>query len=316
MPRNIEIKARVASLALLEPRVAAIATEGPTPIAQDDTFFNCPNGRLKLRQFSAEAGELIFYQRADAGGPKTSFYVRTPTQDPAGLREALTLAHGVVGRVVKARTLYLVGRTRVHLDRVQDLGEFMELEVVLADDEAESAGAAEADALMRALGIAQADCIAGAYLDLLAAGQQDAKSPNTTMAKGSANHVPLRLQPGDDLRGQLTELAREQACGFVVAGIGSLQDARLRLADAAEATRIAGPVEILSLSGSLAENGVHLHMSIADASGRVTGGHVLAGNIVRTTAEVLLAPTSEYSLRREPDVATGFEELVVQQRKS
>lgn len=306
MPRNIEIKARVASLADLEPRVAAIATEGPTPIAQDDTFFNCPNGRLKLREFSAESGELIFYQRADDGGPKTSFYVRTPTRDPAGLREALTLAWGASGRVVKARTLYLVGRTRVHLDRVQGLGEFMELEVVLADDEAESAGALEAANLMQTLGIAREDCLSGAYLDLL---QPPAKS---RALAPPATVIPLRLHPGEDLRARLTQLAREQGAGFVLSGIGSLGDANLRLADAREGVRIAGPVEILSLSGSLAENGVHLHMSVADAQGRVTGGHVLAGNIVRTTAEVLLAPTSEYSLRRERDADTGFEELVVQ----
>lgn len=314
MPRNIEIKARVASLATLEPRVAAIATQGPTPIAQDDTFFRCANGRLKLREFADGTGELIFYQRADEGGPKTSFYVRTPTRDPAGLREALTLANGIVGRVVKARTLYLVGRTRVHLDRVQELGEFMELEVVLEDDEPEAAGMAEADALMRTLGIAAEDCISGAYLDLLSAQASTTARPTQADLAGHAS-IPLRLQPGDDLRLRLTELAREQGCGFVVAGIGSLKDARLRLADADAATVIPGPVEILSLSGSLAENGVHLHMSVADAAGRVTGGHVLAGNIVRTTAEVLLAPISEYSLRRAADAATGYDELVVSPRK-
>ncbi|GAP34766.1 class IV adenylate cyclase [Piscinibacter sakaiensis] len=169
MPRNIEIKARVADLDALEARVAPLADAGPTPIAQDDSFFACPNGRLKLRAFSAEAGELIFYRRADSAGPKASHYVRSPSAAPDSLREALAQALGPAGRVVKQRRLYLVGRTRVHLDRVEGLGSFMELEVVLRDDEPEAAGVAEAQALMARLGIAPEQLVEGAYVDLLAA---------------------------------------------------------------------------------------------------------------------------------------------------
>jgi adenylate cyclase class IV len=127
--RNIEIKARVADISELAEKVARLATEGPIVLQQDDTFFRCPVGRLKLRTFSAGEGELIFYQRADQVGPKESFYVLSPTRSPHTLREALTLAHGQVGRVVKERTLFLVGRTRVHLDAVQGLGSFVEIEV-------------------------------------------------------------------------------------------------------------------------------------------------------------------------------------------
>ena len=90
MARNVEIKARIDSLDALAARVAPLADQGPFEIAQDDTFFRCAQGRLKLRAFSASEGELIFYRRADAAGPKESFYLRTPTADPAGLREALT----------------------------------------------------------------------------------------------------------------------------------------------------------------------------------------------------------------------------------
>ncbi len=169
MPRNIEIKARVADLPALALRVAALATQGPTLIAQDDSFFHCATGRLKLREFSAFDGELIFYQRANSTGPKTSFYVRSPTASPATLREALILSNGLLGRVVKQRTLYLVGRTRVHLDEVAGLGTFMELEVVLRDDENAEAGVAEAQAMMTQLGIAAPDLLQGAYLDLLTA---------------------------------------------------------------------------------------------------------------------------------------------------
>jgi predicted adenylyl cyclase CyaB len=169
MARNIEIKARVADMAALTARAAAIADSGPVEIPQDDTFFHCDNGRLKLRVFEDGHGELIFYRRPDADGPKLSFYVLSPTESPDTLREALTLANGQEGRVVKHRTLFLVGRTRVHLDRVQGLGDFMELEVVLADGEPVDDDAREAHELMARLRI-PADCLVeGAYHDLLRA---------------------------------------------------------------------------------------------------------------------------------------------------
>jgi predicted adenylyl cyclase CyaB len=169
MARNIEIKARIASVQALAPKAAAIATEGPIGIVQDDTFFQCPNGRLKLRAFSAQSGELIFYRRPDRQGPKESFYLRSPTTEPDTLRESLTLAYGPSGRVRKHRTLFLVGRTRVHLDRVEGLGDFLELEVVLEEDEASEAGVREANELMAALGVQPSQLIEGAYVDLLAA---------------------------------------------------------------------------------------------------------------------------------------------------
>ncbi len=167
MPRNIEIKARVESLPALRARAAALATEPPKEIAQDDTFFCCDTGRLKLRAFASGTGELIFYRRADDAGPKESFYVLSRTSDPDGLREALTLAYGQRGRVIKQRTLIMIGRTRVHLDRVQDLGDFMELEVVLADGETTDAGLGEAKALMAKLEVRESQLVEGAYLDLL-----------------------------------------------------------------------------------------------------------------------------------------------------
>jgi uncharacterized protein len=103
--------------------------------------------------------------------------------------------------------------------------------------------------------------------------------------------VPLRLKPGDDLREALERFVRD--CGreaaFVLAGIGSLERTMLRLAGADEAVRIDGDVEILSLSGSVEPSGSHLHISVADSTGVVRGGHAARGCIVRTTAEVLVA---------------------------
>jgi predicted adenylyl cyclase CyaB len=168
MARNIEIKAHVADLAALRTRAAALADEGPIEIAQDDTFFKCPAGRLKLRAFSATRGELIFYRRSDEQGPKESYYVRTATNEPDTLRQALALAYGEAGRVRKRRTLFLVGRTRVHLDDVEGLGHFMELEVVLSEGEPADAGVREAEELMKRLGVQASQLIDRAYVDLLA----------------------------------------------------------------------------------------------------------------------------------------------------
>ncbi|HDZ8925734.1 class IV adenylate cyclase [Aeromonas dhakensis] len=167
MPRNIEIKAKIESIDLLLPKALAIADQGPVEIEQDDTFFRCDAGRLKLRTLSPSAGELIFYRRADQQGPKESFYQLTPTHEPDRLRETISLAWGQIGRVQKKRTLLLVGRTRIHLDRVQGLGHFLELEVVLEEDEPLEAGMQEANDLMAQLGVEPSRLIEGAYLDLL-----------------------------------------------------------------------------------------------------------------------------------------------------
>ncbi len=167
MNRNIEIKAKIDSMSEVRTRAVAIATEGPFEIPQDDTFFACEQGRLKLRAFSNGEGELIFYRRADQQGPKESFFVRSPTASPESLREALALAYGQTGRVQKHRTLYLVGRTRVHLDQVKDLGDFLELEVVLEQGESADAGVKEAHQLMAQLGVKPSQLIEGAYVDLL-----------------------------------------------------------------------------------------------------------------------------------------------------
>jgi len=128
--------------------------------------------------------------------------------------------------------------------------------------------------------------------------------------------LPLRLPPGADLRRSLEELGRNELAGgaFVIAGIGSLGEARLRFADSSEETALAGPLEILTLSGTVTPDGAHLHMSVADAQGQVRGGHVAYGNPVRTTAEILLQCVQAWQLGREFDAQTGFKELTVRPR--
>lgn len=130
------------------------------------------------------------------------------------------------------------------------------------------------------------------------------------------NTQPLRLNPGDDLHAALQAAVRAQGqqAAFVVAGIGSLVDARMRFAAADGAFVVNGPSEILTLSGSLGADHAHLHMSVSDAQGRVFGGHVLAGCVVRTTAEVLIAWLPDWDFAREADAATGYAELAVRPR--
>jgi predicted DNA-binding protein with PD1-like motif len=123
---------------------------------------------------------------------------------------------------------------------------------------------------------------------------------------------PLRLPPGADLRAALHALLLERGAqaAFVVAAIGSLRPARLRLAGAEAEFVIDGDSEILTLSGTLSPDGAHLHMSVADARGAVVGGHVLPGCVVRTTAELLIAWLDGWAFTREQDPATGYSELV------
>ncbi len=136
-------------------------------IPQVDTFFTTPRGRLKLRELAPDRGQLVYYERSDQGGPKRSDYRIFETQDVVGLRETLALALGVRGVVRKKRSLYLIGQTRLHLDEVDDLGQFMELEVVLKPGQSEGEGMRIAQDLMAQLGVREDDLLEGAYMDLL-----------------------------------------------------------------------------------------------------------------------------------------------------
>jgi predicted DNA-binding protein with PD1-like motif len=128
--------------------------------------------------------------------------------------------------------------------------------------------------------------------------------------------VPLRLQPGDDLRQALETWMGEQdeQAGCVISGIGSLSVAQLRFAGAAEVTTIQGELEILSISGSLSPDGAHLHIALADSSGAVIGGHLCSGSLVRTIAELVIGLLPESRFNRELDPATGYPELRISPR--
>uniref|UniRef100_A0AAY4EP03 CYTH domain-containing protein n=1 Tax=Denticeps clupeoides TaxID=299321 RepID=A0AAY4EP03_9TELE len=167
MPANVEIKASVRDVMQLKLRAEELSGSEGTVVRQRDTFFGVQKGRLKVRDFMDGSGQLIFYERPDFDGPKLSNYSISPTNDPEGLTKVLSDALGLVGQVKKERRLYMVGQTRVHVDTVEGLGDFMELEVVMKENQSTEEGVAIAHKLMQDLGVNDGDLIEGAYMDLL-----------------------------------------------------------------------------------------------------------------------------------------------------
>jgi predicted adenylyl cyclase CyaB len=167
MPTNIEIKARARTFDDIRARAEALSDTPVQVLPQEDTFFEAAHGRLKLRVRPGTTAQLIHYERADQDGPKRSDYQIFETSDPESLKTTLALALGIRGVVRKTRYLYMVGQTRVHLDDVEGLGQFVELEVVMRPDQPDADGQAIAQQLMTQLGVTEADLLEGAYMDLI-----------------------------------------------------------------------------------------------------------------------------------------------------
>ena len=167
MATNIEIKARIQDPDRLRELVEKLCDTPGEVLLQEDTFFHTPRGRLKLRVLAPDRGQLIYYERENASGPKPSNYNISPTSDPDSLKTVLSAGLGVRGVVRKRRLVYVVGNTRIHLDEVEGLGSFLELEVVLSPGESPEAGKSMATELMGKLGIQESDLIEVAYIDLV-----------------------------------------------------------------------------------------------------------------------------------------------------
>lgn len=123
----------------------------------------------------------------------------------------------------------------------------------------------------------------------------------------------LRLAPGHDLRQQLQVFVQvhQVKAATIVTGVGSLTTVRLRLANQPGATEYKGHFEVVSLVGTLSVNGSHLHLAVADSTGRTIGGHLLDGNLVYTTMELVVGVLEELDFRRETDPISTYQELVV-----
>jgi predicted adenylyl cyclase CyaB len=168
MPRNIEIKAILRDRQRVEAIAARLSDAELELIHQNDYFFHCDDARLKLRILGPDRGELIRYTRANVAETRCSHYLIARTSDPMILLEILEKTLGKIGEVRKDRTLYIIGQTRVHLDQVAGLGDFLELEVVLRPEQSEEEGKRIADELLSTLHIDKKDLVAEAYTDLLA----------------------------------------------------------------------------------------------------------------------------------------------------
>ena len=166
--KNLELKYRCTDLEAARRRAEALGARDAGVLIQADTFFPAPGGRLKLREFPDGSGELIAYRRSDGVEVRASDYRIFRTEDGAELRETLCHTLGTIGTVRKRRQLYLFGHTRIHLDEVEGLDTFVELEAVMEGQEEEEARA-ELDAVVTALELRREDGVAVAYVDLLAA---------------------------------------------------------------------------------------------------------------------------------------------------
>ncbi|CAH0698498.1 unnamed protein product [Spodoptera exigua] len=170
--RNVEIKANITDYENICKVAKELSGGPPKIINQDDTFYNVQEGRLKMRIYADSSATLVRYDRDDIEGPKLSNYelldfTANESEKAKLLDEMLKKCLGVRGRVVKERKLYMVGQTRVHIDTVQDLGHFMELEVVLRPEQTLEEGQAIAHDLRTKLGVKEEDLIDCAYVDML-----------------------------------------------------------------------------------------------------------------------------------------------------
>jgi len=167
MTRNIEIKARINDVQSVLGIIENFVDSRSTILEQVDTFFHCQKGRLKLRERKGFQAELISYNRPDSSGPKLSEYTRVKVEDSTVLKQALASALGIRGIVRKRRRLFMVGQTRIHLDKVDGLGEFLEIEVVLSENQLIDEGEKIAFEIMKKLGVSNSDLVVGSYIDLI-----------------------------------------------------------------------------------------------------------------------------------------------------
>ena len=165
--RNLEIKAICADPVATHEAAQQLAGPRAAVLEQVDTYFHAPSGRLKLREINNTSAELIYYDRPDDPAARISHYHIVPVIDPAALKALLGAALGVRAVVRKRRELFLYENVRIHLDAVENLGNFIELEAVLSGHVGRVESPAQLDHLARALGIQPEQRLAGSYGELI-----------------------------------------------------------------------------------------------------------------------------------------------------
>ena len=164
--KNLEFKAKCDSLDALRGRLVDLQAEHRHTMKQLDTYFNVPQGRLKLREINTDEAELIYYQRSDRAESRYSNYQLCDISEPIAFKQIATMAWGVKAVVEKQRELWMFGDTRIHLDEVRDLGQFVELETVIRD-QTESEAQVEHQLVKDALGIKEEDLASVSYSDMV-----------------------------------------------------------------------------------------------------------------------------------------------------
>ena len=164
---NIEIKARYKDIERAEENLNAIGAGPAGTFHQKDTYFKVAEGRLKLREVGPDEGHLIYYKREDVPGPKRSDYEIAFTSDPEAMRDMLREILGIWVEVEKSRQVWLWENVRIHLDEVNGLGRFVELEAVTNEKGIEESHQ-RVETLMRALEIESGQLVEGSYGDLVA----------------------------------------------------------------------------------------------------------------------------------------------------
>lgn len=132
-------------------------------------------------------------------------------------------------------------------------------------------------------------------------------------ASGRIRAYAFRLLPHNDVKKSIFDFARKNKmrAGCVLSAVGSLEQSNIRYANQIQCVRSKGFVEVLSLTGTFSETSAHLHISVADATGHTTGGHLLGENLVYTTMEIVVGELQDCEFVREKDSAYGYDELVV-----
>ncbi len=166
MLRNLELKASLPSIESARVAARRCGAEFRGILLQEDTYFNVPHGRLKLREFAGAGAELIFYERAEHSLERWSSYSTVAVPEPAPLKQQLSSALGVRVVVKKKRELFLFEGTRIHLDTVEGLGTFLEFEVPVRD---ETDAARKMKFLREQFGVADGSIFTPSYSDLILA---------------------------------------------------------------------------------------------------------------------------------------------------
>lgn len=139
---------------------------------------------------------------------------------------------------------------------------------------------------------------------------------SSNMKQEKITTYAFRLKPGDDLKAGIEKLIKENniRAGWIATCVGSLTDYTIRFANQSEGTKGSGHFEIVSLVGTVSINGSHIHISISDSTGNTTGGHLMSGCKIYTTAEIVIQASDKFEFTREKDGSTPWEELQVKEK--